>query len=162
MNKEILQRFLNENEIPTIKKKPKTFLEIAKQPHYENVLSNIYGFYFNIYEEHNLQDLFITSFLELIQKQIKEKEIPNKEIETFNDFDIFTEYYTKKKGRIDIFKNTNGDVLRSQANPLVKIKNDALANSLKISALFGISPVARANISAPTVSNNTQINNYFE
>ena len=81
-----------------------------------------------------------------------------------NEMALYIECETelRKKGRIDIFKNTNGDVLRSQANPLVKIKNDALANSLKISALFGISPVARANISAPTVSNNTQINNYFE
>ena len=81
-----------------------------------------------------------------------------------NEMALYIECETelRKKGRIDIFKNTNGDVLRSQANPLVKIKNDALANSLKISALFGISPVARANISAPTVSNNTQINNYFD
>ena len=81
-----------------------------------------------------------------------------------NEMALYIECETelRKKGRIDIFKNTNGDILRSQANPLVKIKNDALANSLKISALFGISPVARANISAPTVSNNTQINNYFE
>tara|TARA_R110001606_G_scaffold398949_1_gene579665 strand:+ start:356 stop:832 length:477 start_codon:yes stop_codon:yes gene_type:complete len=81
-----------------------------------------------------------------------------------NEMALYIECETelRKKGRIDIFKNTNGDIIRSQANPLVKIKNDALANSLKISSLFGISPVARANISAPTVSNNTQINNYFE
>ena len=49
---EQLQTFLNQNEIPRIKRKPKTFLGIAKQPHYENVLSNVYAFYFNIEENH--------------------------------------------------------------------------------------------------------------
>ena len=43
-----LQHFINQNDIPIIKGKPKTFLGIAKQPHYENVLSNIYAFYFDV------------------------------------------------------------------------------------------------------------------
>ena len=32
----------------------------------------------------------------------------------------------RKNGRVDIFKNTNGDIIRSQAKPYVKMKNDAL------------------------------------
>ena len=75
---------------------------------------------------------------------------------------IECEIELRKNGRVDIFKNTNGDIIRSQANPLVKIKNDALSNSIKLATQFGITPVARTNISAPSVSNNTQINNYFE
>lgn len=68
----------------------------------------------------------------------------------------------RKNGRVDIFKNTNGDIIRSQAKPFVKMKNDALNNALKLAAQFGLTPVARANISAPVTTNNTQINNYFD
>ena len=68
----------------------------------------------------------------------------------------------RKNGRVDIFKNTNGDIIRSQAKPNVKMKNDALNNALKLAAQFGLTPVARANISAPVTTNNTQINNYFD
>ena len=81
-----------------------------------------------------------------------------------NEIALYIECETdlRKNGRVDIFKNSNGDIIRSQAKPQVKMKNDALANALRIASLFGISPVSRANISAPTVSNNTQINNYFD
>ena len=68
----------------------------------------------------------------------------------------------RKNGRVDIFKNTNGDIIRSQAKPFVKMKNDALNNALKLASQFGLTPVARANISAPLTTNNTQINNYFD
>ena len=61
-----------------------------------------------------------------------------------------------------IKENTNGDIIRSQAKPYVKMKNDALNNALKLAAQFGLTPVARANISAPVTTNNTQINNYFD
>ena len=81
-----------------------------------------------------------------------------------NEMALYIECETmlREKGRVDIFKNTNGDIIRSQAKPEVKMKNDSLANALKIANLFGISPVARANISVPKISNNTQINNYFD
>ena len=68
----------------------------------------------------------------------------------------------RKNGRVDMCKNTNGDIIRSQAKPYVKMKNDALNNALKLAAQFGLTPVARANISAPLTSNNTQISNYFD
>jgi len=76
---------------------------------------------------------------------------------------IESELELRQNGRIDNFKNSNGDLVRSQAKPLVKVKNDALANALKLAVQFGLTPVARTNISAPaTTNNNTQINNYFE
>ena len=68
----------------------------------------------------------------------------------------------RKENRIDEFQSSEGTVLRRQASPLVKMKNDALNNSLKLAAEFGLTPVARASISAPVTNNNTQINNYFE
>ena len=81
-----------------------------------------------------------------------------------NEMALYIECETmlREKGRVDIFKNTNGDIIRSQAKPEVKMKNDSLANALKIANLFGISPVARANISVPKINNNTLINNYFD
>ena len=76
---------------------------------------------------------------------------------------IESELELRQNGRIDNFKNSNGDLVRSQAKPLVKVKNDALANALKLAVQFGLTPVARTNISAPTTTNNnTQINNYFD
>jgi len=68
----------------------------------------------------------------------------------------------RKENRIDEFQSSEGTVLRRQASPLVKMKNDALNNSLKLAAQFGLTPVARASIAAPVTNNNTQINNYFE
>jgi P27 family predicted phage terminase small subunit len=75
---------------------------------------------------------------------------------------IECELELRKNGRVDVFKNTNGDIIRSQAKPYVKMKNDALNNALKLATQFGLTPVARANISAPVTTNNTQINNYFD
>ena len=75
---------------------------------------------------------------------------------------IECEMELRKNGRVDNFKNTNGEVIRSQAKPFIKIKNDALNNAMKLAAQFGLTPVARASISAPITNNNTQINNYFD
>ncbi len=95
-----LQSFLNTAPIPKQKKYPQTFLGIAKQPHYENVLSNMYEFFFNKHEVHNLRDLFIKSLLELIaESKLGESK---KSLQDLSDFDIYTEYGTKNGGRIDI------------------------------------------------------------
>lgn len=99
MDLESLQLFLNENSIPEIKSKPKTFLGIARQPHYENVMSNIYAFFFDVDEEHGFGDLFISSFLQLINAKV------GPEKKTFTMSSGFTprlEYGTKKGGRIDL------------------------------------------------------------
>lgn len=91
-----LQDFLDTAQIPVFKKKPKTFLEIARQPHYENVISNIYAFYLDPTEEHGLGDLFINSLVNCLNAKRE-----NDWIEDFTDFEIHTEYPTKQ-GRIDI------------------------------------------------------------
>ncbi|GGE29396.1 PD-(D/E)XK nuclease family protein [Psychroflexus planctonicus] len=91
-----LQDFLDTAQIPEFKTKPKTFLEIARQPHYENVISNIYAFYLDPTEEHGLGDLFINSLVNCLNKKRG-----NDWIEDFTDFEIHTEYSTQK-GRIDI------------------------------------------------------------
>jgi hypothetical protein len=98
-NLETLRKFLMTSEVPRIEKQPKTFLEISKQPHYENVISNIYAFYFDPHEEHGLGHLFIQSFIECIHEQLdKEKQF----LDDFREFVIEVEYGTVDKGRIDL------------------------------------------------------------
>ena len=81
-----------------------------------------------------------------------------------NEISLYLECEMKlrKENRIDEFQSSEWIVLRRQASPLVKMKNDALNNSLKLAAQFGLTPVARASIAAPVTTNNTQINNYFD
>lgn len=99
-----LEDFLDHNVIPKIKKRPKTFLGIAKQPHYENVMSNIYAFYFNVDEVHGMEDLFINSLLEIV----KESKLGTlKKVAEITDFEVVTEVYTKKNGRIDILLSSD-------------------------------------------------------
>lgn len=131
---EQLQRFLNENDIPQIKGKPKTFLGIAKQPHYENVISNIYAFYFDVNEEHGLKDLFINSLSECIasSKLGSQKEA----LQNFNDFNIDSEYPTNKGGRIDILLS-NDDYAIIIENKVYHYLNNNLDdywNSIKVQA----------------------------
>ena len=68
----------------------------------------------------------------------------------------------REKGRIQVFKNSDGTIKHAQAVPYQKIAKDALNTALKLATQFGLTPVARANISAPVTTNNTQINNYFD
>ncbi len=96
MNHNTLQEFLDTVQIPEFKSTPKTFLEIAKQPHYENVISNIYAFFLDPSEEHGLEDLFINSLIKCLNE--KKGSIW---IEDFSEFEIHTEY-SIKGGRIDI------------------------------------------------------------
>ncbi len=128
-----LQAFLNQNDIPVIKGKPKTFLGIAKQPHYENVLSNLLAFYFNVNEVHRLKDLFVSSLLECIAKSklCKEKEA----LQTFYDFDIDTEYTTNKGGRIDLLLHNKDQAIIIENKVYHHLNNDLFDywNTVKIS-----------------------------
>lgn len=99
MDIKALEDFLNQHTIPKIKKRPKTFLGIAKQPHYENVMSNIYAFYFTVSEVHGMNDLFIASLVELINES---KLGEQKKVSGIIDFEVDTEVTTKNNGRIDI------------------------------------------------------------
>jgi hypothetical protein len=133
MKLEELQAFLDQNEIPKIKGKPKTFLGIAKQPHYENVLSNMYAFYFNVNEVHKLKDLFIKSLLECIAKSKlgQQKEA----LQEFYDFDIETEYTTIKGGRIDLLLSNSNQAIIIENKVYHHINNNNLDdywNSVKI------------------------------
>jgi len=60
-----LETFLRTVKIPKIEKRAITFLGISKQPHYENVWSNIYAFLFNPNAEHGFDNLFLKSLNQL-------------------------------------------------------------------------------------------------
>jgi hypothetical protein len=116
----VLQRFLDGATIPKIKGKPKTFLGIAKQPHYENVLSNIYAFYFKLHEEHGLKDLFITSLIDCI----KDAKIASKDFNGFERFKTKTEYPTKKGGRIDLLLYNDKQAIIIENKVYHELNND--------------------------------------
>ncbi len=105
-----LTNFLKENNIPAIEKKETTFLEIARQPHYENVISNIYAFFLNPYEKHKLDELFISSLLHLIEKKVRINHL-QKQISFSNDFEIEREKGTEGRKRIDLLITDNENVI---------------------------------------------------
>ena len=97
---EKLRHFFRDNTVPKVKQKPKTFLGIARQPHYENVLSNIYAFFFAQDEEHRFNDLFIKSLLQLIFSTAPGE--TKNGLKSFEEYEVHTEYPSLKKGRIDL------------------------------------------------------------
>ncbi|GAA4764556.1 MULTISPECIES: PD-(D/E)XK nuclease family protein [Flavobacterium] len=138
MDIKVLEHFLNQNEIPIIKGKPKTFLGIAKQPHYENVLSNIYAFFFNVNEVHKLKDLFIKSLVELINTSKLGKE--NKVFESFLNFEVLTEYGTINQKRIDILLQNNEQAIIIENKVYHELNNDLeeYYNEIKVTTKMGI------------------------
>lgn len=116
-----LEEFLDHNVIPKIKKRPKTFLGIAKQPHYENVMSNIYAFYFRVHEVHGMQDLFINSLLEIINES---KVGGQKKVNEITDFDVDTEVITKKGGRIDLLLSSQNHAIIIENKVYHTLNND--------------------------------------
>tara|TARA_R110002167_G_scaffold359476_1_gene576239 strand:- start:245 stop:718 length:474 start_codon:yes stop_codon:yes gene_type:complete len=74
---------------------------------------------------------------------------------------IEMEQILMEKGRVNHYYNEDGSLRHSQCKPEVKISNDSLANALKIAVQFGFTPSSRGSISAPKITNNTQIN-YFD
>lgn len=116
-----LQDFLDQVVIPKIKKRPKTFLGIAKQPHYENVMSNIYAFYFNVEEVHGMYDLFINSLLECINESILGNE---KKVYEITDFEVDTQVITKKGGLIDLLLSSQDHAIIIENKVFHTLNND--------------------------------------
>ncbi len=108
MDVESLKPFFENHVIPTIKRQPKTFLSIAKQPHYENVISNIYAFFFTVEEVHGVQDLFMASLLDIINQSERDLQ---KKVHQITDFTVDTEVSTNKNGRIDLLLSSENHAI---------------------------------------------------
>ena len=90
--KQILEEFQN---IPKKEQILPTFLEIAGQPHFENVCSNILRYFFDTRESHKFNDLLLKSFLNCVT----ESYAMGHNLKTLN---IYREYSAKKNKRIDL------------------------------------------------------------
>ncbi len=158
-NTEELIQFLESTEIPKIEHKPKTFLEIAKQPHFENVLSNIYAFFLNVREEHGYRDLFVKSLLACIAEKSNDL---TKDFSSFTDFEIETEYPTKgigkngKRGRIDLllYNNEQAIIIENKVYHTLNNDLDDYWNSVKletpstdskIGIILSLKPISKDN-----------------
>lgn len=102
VNLAILEAFSQLNDIPEIPKKPKTFLGIARQPHFENVLSNIYAFFLDPNEEHGFDGLFIDALIAVISSKLNKQIYPFDISDPEESIEVNREYSTKNNGRIDI------------------------------------------------------------
>jgi hypothetical protein len=118
MNLKKLESFIKSTSIPAIKKRPTTFLGISKQPHYENVWSKIYAFFFKVSGEHHLNDLFIKSLVQLIGQKLGQEY-------SFSDrFSIETERSTPTKKRIDLLLYSNEEAIIIENKVYHKLNND--------------------------------------
>ncbi len=145
MNLIYLQKFLETADIPIPEKKPKTLLEIARQPHYENVISSIYAFYFDAEEEHGLGSLFLDSLLELLPEDVSE---------LFQDSQVLkvkTEKVTDEGGRIDIliFNKESAIIIENKVYHSLVNNLEDYWNSInvrnKAGVIISLNPVDRSD-----------------
>ena len=122
MNFEKSEIFLTKvnNIYSKIPKREKTFMEISRYPYYENVCSNILAFYLNPKEEHKLGSLLINSLLKVVKN--KGQEI-YKNID-LSHFDIYREYITQKRNRIDIVMQNEEIVIGIENKIYSSVYND--------------------------------------
>jgi hypothetical protein len=104
-----LEPFINEvlNIKFNFKEDEKTFFDIAGFPHYENVVSNLYAYFLNPENDHNLGRLFLDSLIELTDKNL-----------IFENVNIEREKQTNK-GRIDILITDVKDKSEKAENAIV-------------------------------------------
>jgi hypothetical protein len=91
-----LQHLL-EKGIIQVKQKENTLFDIAGFPHYENVVSNVYAYFFNPSNDHGFGSLFIDSLQELITTNFE-----------FASPKVMRECYSDSGGRIDLIIQDTG------------------------------------------------------
>ncbi len=92
-----LQKFANKG-VPDIKEWETTFFDIARFPHYENVISNFYAYFLDPNEKHGLESLFLDALQEIIGTSF-----------VFAAPEITREYYTASGMRIDVVIQGSSD-----------------------------------------------------
>jgi P27 family predicted phage terminase small subunit len=75
---------------------------------------------------------------------------------------IETEIMLRDKGRVQVYRDENGNVKHSQSVPYQAIADKALDKALKIAIQFGLTPSARSGISQPTLIQQNNEYNFFE
>lgn len=96
------------DDIPKHKGWQRSLMDITGVKHHENMWSDIYSFFFDVKEEHNMKDLFIRS----LEKTAKLEQ------GFLDEFKIDREYVVKDKKRIDILltnkKKSNAIVIENK------------------------------------------------
>lgn len=96
------------DDIPKHKGWQRSLMDITGIKHHENLWSDIYSFFFDVKEEHNMKDLFIRS----LEKTAKLEQ------GFLDEFKIDREYVVKDKKRIDILltdkKKSNAIVIENK------------------------------------------------
>lgn len=120
----------------------RTFMEISGYPHYENVCSNILGFYFENNAEHGLQNLFLSAFLKMADVDTA---IPNSVVNVYREFGTGS-------GRIDLVIEGESFVIAIENKIFHWLANDLddYANAITsqmsekqivIKAVLGLNPI---------------------
>ncbi|MBO6659338.1 MULTISPECIES: PD-(D/E)XK nuclease family protein [Roseivirga] len=97
-----LEQFLKK-PLPEIPEEVWTFLDIAGFPHYENVISNIYAYYFDKERSHGFKDLYLRALFSAIEKKARNTSFKPKlkYLADWNEWEVYREEPVKKQ-RIDI------------------------------------------------------------
>ena len=98
-------------------KRFRTFMEISGYPHFENVCSNVLKFYLDPKNEHGLNDLVLNSLLKLIDENFKFDS-------EFDKAEIYREFTTLNKNRLDLVIKTNDYVIGIENKIYHQLYND--------------------------------------
>jgi len=85
-------------DLKALPEKVTTLFDIAGFPHYETVISNFYGFYFDPNAKHQFGDLFISALVEVLKAKTKRTDFITNIANCF----ITREFYTDNGKYIDI------------------------------------------------------------
>lgn len=93
-----------------------TFMEITRYPHYEDVCSNILGFFINPEGPHGLGTLFLDAILRIDGTQSPEGELGSK-------FSVAREVPTNDRNRIDLLIQSESHAILIENKIFAEIKN---------------------------------------
>ena len=101
--------------------KEKTIFEITRYPYREKVSSNLFAFYFDINEEHNLQDIFLKALFKVISKKWGEEHTIS-----YNTDELIVEpeYKTESGKFIDIVLSNSNFIIGIENKIGAEVYND--------------------------------------
>lgn len=111
----------------------RTIFDISEYPHYENVISNWYAFFFDPDAEHSLDDLFLKSLIEIINEDKNKFDMEGCHVER--------EFLTDERGFIDLVLYEQSEeeegfdsaiIIENKIYAPVKNKLDDYYNSVKV------------------------------
>ena len=91
-------------EFEALPKTSRSIFDVAGNPHYENVCSNILAFYFDPNNEHGLGQLFYSCVMSLTGADEVQPD-------SFQNFRVHREFRTKNNKRIDLLIETDSQVI---------------------------------------------------